>query len=116
MKKPLHAPPKQLQRMLLRLQNYDIKLQYRPGKEIYLADTLSRAYHPLDKQEVDTTEFESVNAVDDMPIAGQRIKELQEHTAGDEILQEVCETIHHGWPKNKSDVLFNVSVYFDIRD
>ncbi|CAC5408070.1 unnamed protein product [Mytilus coruscus] len=39
MKKPLHAAPKRLQRMLLRLQKYDIILQYRPGKEMYLADT-----------------------------------------------------------------------------
>ena len=116
MKKPLHAAPKRLQRMLLRLQKYDIQLQYRPGKEMYLADTLSRAYLPLDKQEVDTTEFESINAVDDMPISGERIKELQEHTEADETLQEVRETIQHGWPENKSDVSINVSVYFDIRD
>lgn len=44
MKKPLHAAPKRLQRMLLRLQKYDIILQYRPGKEMYLADNLSRVY------------------------------------------------------------------------
>ena len=43
MYKPLHAAPKRFQRMLLRLQKYDIKLQYRPGKEMYLADTFSRA-------------------------------------------------------------------------
>jgi hypothetical protein len=44
LKKPLHAAPKRLQRMLLQLQKYDIRLQYTTGKEMYIADTLSRAY------------------------------------------------------------------------
>jgi hypothetical protein len=30
--------------MLLQLQKYDIRLQYTPEKEMYIADTLSRAY------------------------------------------------------------------------
>ena len=30
--------------MLLRLQKYDIHIVYKEGKEMYLADTLSRAY------------------------------------------------------------------------
>jgi hypothetical protein len=44
LKKALHATPKRLQRMLLQLQKYDIRLQYTPVKEMYIADTLSRAY------------------------------------------------------------------------
>ena len=43
-KKPLASAPLRLQRMLLRLQRYDIDLQYKPGKEMLLADTLSRAH------------------------------------------------------------------------
>ena len=42
--KPLASTPKHLQRLLLRLQQYDIEIKYRPGKEMYLADTLSRAF------------------------------------------------------------------------
>ena len=30
--------------MLLRLQKYDINFKYVPGKYMYIADTLSRAY------------------------------------------------------------------------
>ena len=32
--------------MLLRLQKYDIRVKYTPGKELYVADTLSQAYLP----------------------------------------------------------------------
>ena len=41
-KKPIHAAPPCLQWMLLRLQFYDYTLQYKPGKELVLADRLSR--------------------------------------------------------------------------
>ena len=35
------APPR-LQRMLLRIQPYEMRIKYRPGRELLLADTLSR--------------------------------------------------------------------------
>ena len=41
MKNLANAPP-HLQRMLLELQRYDVTIKYRPGKEMQLADTLSR--------------------------------------------------------------------------
>ena len=41
-KKPLHAALPRLQCMLLRLQKYDYMIQYIPGKNMVLADRLSR--------------------------------------------------------------------------
>ena len=43
-KKQLEKAPARLQNMLLKLQKYNIKVVYKKGKEMYLADTLSRAY------------------------------------------------------------------------
>ena len=45
-KKPLVKAPKRLQRLLLRLQQYDVEIRYKPGPEMYLADNLSCAYLP----------------------------------------------------------------------
>ena len=42
--KPLVSAPKRLQRMILRLQRYDLDVQYKKGSELHLADTLSRHY------------------------------------------------------------------------
>ena len=42
-KKPFHATPPRLQRMLLNLQKYDINMLCFSGKENILADTMSRA-------------------------------------------------------------------------
>ena len=47
------APPR-LQRMLLCLQPYDIKIVYRPGRELALAEALSR----LKPREADTIQLE----------------------------------------------------------
>ena len=47
-KKSLHKAPKRLQRMLMRTQRYDIKLNYRRGSTVYWANALSRAFLPHD--------------------------------------------------------------------
>ena len=40
--KSLASAPPRLQRMLLQLQRYDLTIKYRPGKDMLLADALSR--------------------------------------------------------------------------
>ena len=46
LKKGLLSAPKRLQRMLLRLQRYDIEVIYKKGTLMFMADTLSRAFLP----------------------------------------------------------------------
>ena len=42
--KPLVSAPRRLQKMFMRLQLYNIEIQYKKGSEMYLADTLSRHF------------------------------------------------------------------------
>jgi len=42
-KKPLSRAPHRLQKMMLRFQNYHFTVQYKKGKELFVADTVSRA-------------------------------------------------------------------------
>ena len=56
--KPLCSVPPRLQRMLLRLQKYDLSVKYISGKLLHVADTLSRAhatnsFHPTDDFEME---------------------------------------------------------------
>ena len=44
--KPIHTSPKRLQRMRLRLQKYSLDVEYKPGPQMYISDTLSRASLP----------------------------------------------------------------------
>ena len=51
-KKPLWSTPPRLQRMLMRIQDYDYTLTYRPGRDMILADSLSRLPDPTNKGEI----------------------------------------------------------------
>ena len=46
--KPLATAPKRIQRLMLGLMQYDVEIKYKRGPELYLADTLSKAYLPLE--------------------------------------------------------------------
>ena len=118
--KPLASAPKRLQRLLLRLQQYDAEIRYRPGREMYLADTLSRAYlslSPTDTQRSETEkEVESIHAVDYLAISEQQLSEIKQETAKDPTLQTLKNVILRGWPENSSSVPKEVSEYFNVRD
>ena len=43
MRNPLQSTPLTVQRMRIRLQRYNVTVKYQPGKEIHVADTLSRS-------------------------------------------------------------------------
>jgi len=69
--------PKRLQRMLLRLQRYDIEVKYIPGKSMLLADTLSRAYLPEHASEGSVEmEIESINMVQHTPTQDRKMHAL----------------------------------------
>lgn len=45
-RKPQPTAPKRLQRMMMRVQMYNLDVVYTPGKDMLLAHTLGRAYLP----------------------------------------------------------------------
>jgi hypothetical protein len=101
--------------MLLQLQKYDIRLQYTTGKEMYIADTLSRAYLK-DLPNDNESDIEGVNMLSDLPISEQRISEIQQHPLNDEQMQELKEVLQQGWPNRKYNVPPSAMIYFDVRD
>ena len=60
-KKPISQISPRLQRMRLRIDPYDYELVYRPGSELVLADTLSRA--SMRDNDIDVNDNEYVNTV-----------------------------------------------------
>ena len=116
LKKPLHCAPKRLQRMMLQLQKYNIQLVNQPGKEMYLADTLSRAYIEDKETRSESEEIEAINMIKDLAISEERLKEIQQHTENDKQLQKLKHVIQSGWPNLKTDVSHEINLYFDVRD
>ena len=78
-KKALATAPPRLQRMLLQLQKYDLKIVHIPGKEIPVADTLSCKYLPPEPEDNMTDDLDlHVHIVTkNLPVSDQKVKQLQ---------------------------------------
>ena len=95
-KKPLHAAPARLQRMLLQLQRYDLDFIFKSGKELYIADTLSRAYTGTKPDNESDSKLEVMSVI---PISPIRKEELQKATLSDPDMQKLTQFINNGWPE-----------------
>ena len=67
LRKPIHAAPAHLQRMIMSVQRYAIQVSYKPGKELLVADTLSRSPLPDLADELEYQEYD-INILHTLPI------------------------------------------------
>ena len=81
-----------------------------------LADTLSREYLPLTDATQLEMEVQSVNMVQDLPLAAARLDDVQAHTAKDETLQALTRDMLEGWPEDKSAIPAAAMPYISVRD
>lgn len=81
-RKNLHSALKRLQRMLLRLQNFDYSIEYKKGTKMYFADTLSRTYLITDSDSVEENmhDIHSVNHRTYLAISDERYSQIKEAT------------------------------------
>jgi hypothetical protein len=110
--KPLHAAPVRLQKMMMQLQRYNIKIQYKRGKELYIADTLSRAYTHSDESIIEQ-EYE-VMAIEN--VSDRRIEQVKRAIQDDEVYRRLMKTIQAGWPRHRNNVHKTLLEYFQVRD
>ncbi|XP_015759420.1 PREDICTED: uncharacterized protein LOC107338702 [Acropora digitifera] len=86
--KPLVAAPNRLQRMLLRLQKYDLEIYFKPGQHMYLADTLSRALLSRDDKVLSIQkEIEEIRMVDFLPIHSASLENIRRESLKDSSIQ-----------------------------
>ncbi|GBM44476.1 Retrovirus-related Pol polyprotein from transposon 17.6 [Araneus ventricosus] len=97
-KKPYDSISPRLQRMLLRLNKYNVNLIYVPGKQLVIADTLSRAqlnYKIFNDDNVYETPADLCLLATASPT---RWEELSKLTKDDPELYDVVYHIKNGWP------------------
>ena len=100
---------------MMRLQKYDYKVKYERGTNLYLANTLSRAYLPTTIHPTGA-EFENINAATFLPVSTSRLREIQQATEDDENLQALKAIILRGWPDDRSQLPEQTTPYFSMRD
>ena len=108
--KTLSKAPKRLQSLLLRIQGYNMKLLYKQGKTLIIADALSR--NPLNKRE----EVFCVNNIRDLPLKRERFEDIRIATNKDDAMCQLKYIIANGWPEDKENVPSQVKPYFHYRD
>ncbi|KAF7257379.1 hypothetical protein EG68_08998 [Paragonimus skrjabini miyazakii] len=109
---PLDKAPRRLQAMLVRLQKYNFEIGYTPGKNMVLADTLSRA--PLATEEDNCTRYEQVHLT--LAESDSRLPRIRQTFADDEEMEKLEEQIRNGWPDNARQVGEIIRPYFKVRD
>ena len=107
--------------MLLRLQRFNLDVNYKPGIQMFIADHLSRASlkatdNTQDSFQVFGLELESLNPFDSIKVAPERLTQLQKATAQDLALETLKTTVVTGWPEKKEQVPIQVRDFWNYRE
>ena len=115
--KPLYKVSPRQQRMLFKLQNYDLSIKYVKGRDLYVADTLSRAYliNPNDSTQSKDLEFAIHAMIENLPVSKEKKSQLQETTANDHQLQQLLTLMRSGWPTDISNVPISLREYWKLK-
>ena len=119
-KKPLHSAPRRLQKMMMRLQRYNIRVTYKKGTSLMLADTLSRAPLPT-VNDSKQTNFEIFRIDIHSNIANPRVtsetlKDIKAATMSNPTLCSLNRVIIIGWPSRKSELPQSLHPYWNYRE
>lgn len=117
LKKPLAAAPPRLQRMILQLQRYDITIIHRPGKDIPVADTLSRKsieYHDRNLNEGMEAQVHTV--ITSVPVSDKRLSEIREATSLDSQLIALKRATLDGWADTRTHCPPIIQEFWNHRD
>jgi len=122
-KKALGAAPKRLQRMLMRLQQYDVELEFVPGSQLILADTLSRAVPPQSAKSVNSSDADELAALTDeqlsdlhMVASQKTINAIRAAAADDAVYQQLKQQIVVGWPPTGAQLMPDLKPYHSFAD
>ena len=115
--KPMHQVSPRLQRMLLKLQKYHLTVKYTKGKDMHVADALSRAYlNSAEESDSEEIELAVHRLTKHLPVSEARKTEFQLATQSDSSLQQVKKLTMEGWPSNISNVPESAREFWKVRD
>ncbi|KAB0794830.1 hypothetical protein PPYR_11669 [Photinus pyralis] len=115
--KALHKVPQRLQRFMLKIQCYDLNVMYKPGKEMYISDTLSRS--PLSDSIVDLQEDITlhINMLKScLEVSPETLESFRKETQNDEELQTIVKLCQTGWPLAKSNLPPETKPYYKFQE
>jgi hypothetical protein len=105
-RKPLSKAPPRVSRMMLSLQKYRLDVQWKPGKEMYIADALSRIYLSNENEALDSTEYdiEIYSLMKHLPVSPEKYQKFQQETQKDPEAVALKPKLVNGWPTYRNDI------------
>ena len=116
--KNIDEVPIRCQRLLLRMMRFNPKVRHVPGKELVIADALSRA--PLESTVEDGILTQEVEAYVDMiqlgwPVLPDKMEAIKCATETDQTLGAVAECTINGWPRQEESVPEVLRPFYQVR-
>ena len=96
-KKDISAMPRRLQGMMMKIQQYNVRIAHKSGKDMHIADTLSRASLPSKQGQ---EEFEQINYANEIAVRTERLERIKTETEKDPALSRLKDCIINGWPQH----------------
>ena len=110
-RKTLTAAPARLQRMLLRLQRYDYEIQYVPGRDMALPDSLSRLPKATSDPEINLDA-----KVCHVQFSTPKLNEIRSETDKDVQLAILKRFVTNGFPDSARDIPHQIKDFWAFRD
>ena len=88
--------------------------KYTPGKELYVADTLSRAYLPNESVPASVAAISEASSAENLAMSANRLKRLRTASRKDASLQHVAKLVQKGWPA-RHEVTDIAMPYYSVR-
>lgn len=118
-KQDLDKTPIRCQRLLMRLMRFNPTATYVPGKELAVADLLSRDPQKYRQDDDTLTDSDVKVYVDSVlytkPMSSRRMTQIREETAIDQQLQTAMKFTKNGWPEHARNVPASVQDLFNMR-
>lgn len=118
--KPIDELTPRLQRFRIRLMRYDYKIYYSPGKDLVVADALSRNFSanqekPIENELANEIEAHVRLVVQSVQVKPYFLEEIKIEQAKDATLLKIKEFTKTGWP-NKNTLSNDLIQYYPYRD
>ena len=116
LKKSSCDAPARLQRMLLRLRRYNLKVRCKKGPLMLIADMLSRAYlrDTLPSEEVKSLEV--VDHSENLRVSRSRLAQIEQESVQDPVCTNLRQVILEGWPASIHECDPVLRPFFQFRD
>ena len=92
----------------------------KPGKEMIIADTLSRAYltdKDTNKNQMNDEIEGFIHAlINRITVSEEGLEQIKKETARDETMQTLRSTIRTGWPETRKQVSSTIQDFWNYRD